>query len=315
MKQTLSAIVTLLGLCAISACSDVSTVSDSTFVVRGEVMTGATQRAAVAGGYVRVLMPQATGAGHWIGLDFGPSSGVPNVAVTNSDGSYTFTVDVSDFDSSRSYPMFLAASDSAQTLTMLAELPQDTAIADARLTIDINPTSTVASEMICPGGAWPPPANSWCYSDPNNASADDTAMQNVIGSALGGSLSSLSTGTPPNWQTFASGFLDDPATYGEIKNILTGQGITFGTATPSSITTSIAALPLAKAPLPGDSNTPPPTPSSGGGSCQLVWDCNNVAGCIADYGADTGTLDEPDLDTCNMVCMASGACYCSSGCQ
>jgi hypothetical protein len=281
----------LLALCCGTlSCSDVSTVSDSTLVVRGKVMTGAHTRTPVAGGFVRVLMPQGSGGGHWVGLGFASTSGVPNKAVTNSDGSYTFTVDWSGLDDSRKYPLFLAASDSAQTLTMIAELPKDTAVPKAQLSIDITPTSTVASQMICPGGVYPPPANSWCYSDPNNPAADNTAMMNVIDTALAGNLSSLSTGTPPNWQTFATGFLNDPSTYGQIKNILTGQGITFGSATAATIASNVAALPLVTAPVPGDANNPTTSDSgSGSGYYYANWDCNNISGCVTVMGHNQGS--------------------------
>ncbi|OFZ21265.1 MAG: hypothetical protein A2X94_07365 [Bdellovibrionales bacterium GWB1_55_8] len=275
-------------------------------------MTGAQTRTPVAGGFVRLLMPQGpNGTGRLVGLSFSSTSGVPNKAVTHSDGSYTFTIDESALTPTREYPLFLAASDSAQTLTMIAELPKDIAIPQAQLTIDINPTSTLAGQLICPGGVSPPPANTWCYSDPNTPAASSAAMRNLIDTALAGNLSGLSTGTPPDWQTFAGGFLNDPSTYEEIKNVLTGQGITWGSATPTTIKSKIATLPLVTPPVPADANTP--VSDNDDDSCRIVWNCNNVAGCITVYGSNTGSAAEPDLATCNAVCASQGACTCQ-GC-
>ncbi len=311
MKSIRLTTLALLVLGGLSSCADVSGVPDKTLVVRGKVTTGTHTATAVSGGYVRLIMPQGTGGGHWIGLDFGSQSGVPSKAVTNTDGSYTFTVDVTAIASITTFPIFLAASDSSQTLTMMAELPADLATDGALLSIDINPVSTAASQMICPGGVYPPPANSWCYSDPNAASTQFSSLETILSNALNSNLSALSPGTPPNWTTFSSGFLNDPSTYTEIKQNLTGAGVTFGTATPSTMISSLASLPLVTKPTPADENSLP-SGTGTSGSCMLVWNCGNGASCTSLYGSNTGSVAEPDAATCASNCHDL-ACSCT-GC-
>jgi hypothetical protein len=293
---------------AVLSCSDVST-TPRTLVVKGTVATGAHTRTNVVGGYVGLLEPQGPNGGQWIRLVFDPSSEMANEATTNADGTYTFTIDMSVFDHPHEYPLYLAASDRAQTLTMLSEIPRDDAVEGGELTIDINPTTTVAGQMICPGGVSPPPANTWCYSDPKSPSADNAAMIGILDKALTGNLISLETGSPPRWGPFASGFLNDPATFTEIKGNLTSQGIILGTATPASIVSTItsADLPLVH---PTQSSAPP---SSGGGGCKLVWDCGTSSQCASVYGGKTGSAAEPDAATCQSICKSQGACTCQ-GC-
>lgn len=300
-------VASVLLVCGVLACEDLSA-APRTLVIRGKVATGAHARTPLAGGYVGVMGPQGPNGGHWIRYGSSATSGLANETTTNSDGSYSYTVTVTTVTSStKGFPFFIAVSDAAQTLTMLAEIPQDLVVEGAELTIDVNPTTTVASQMICPGGAFPPPANTWCYSDPKTGSAATTGMIGILDTALSGKLTSLETGSPPAWPTFASGFLNDPATFTEIKNNLTGQGITIGTATPATIRSSIAALPLVH--LPKASTAPP----ASGASCKLVWNCGASPQCAAVYGAKTGSAAEPDAATCASVCKSQGACTCQ-GC-
>jgi hypothetical protein len=300
----------VLIVCGALSCSlaDSST-GTRVFVIRGKVTTGAHARTPLAGGYLGVLGPQGPNAGHWIRY-VSSSSGV--AAETTSDGSYRYTVAIATVTTTqKGFPFFVAVSDAAQTLTMLSEIPQDLVAEDAELTIDINPTTTAASQMICPGGAFPPPANTWCYSDPKTASAGNTEAIGILGAALSGNLISLETGSPPAWPAFASGFVNDPDTFTKMKSNLTSRGITLDAATPASITSSIAPLPLIH-PIKA-STTPPPPSSSGGGGCKLVWDCGTSSQCASVYGGATGRAAEPDAATCASVCKSQGACTCQ-GC-
>jgi hypothetical protein len=298
----------VLVVCAAVTCACSSSTNAHTLVIRGRVATGAHTRTPVSGGYIGVLGPQGANAGHWVRYASPSSSALP--AVTNSDGTYSYTVEVSRFSTtSKGFPFFIAVSDAAQTFTMLAEIPRDLIVEDADITIDINPTTTTASQMICPGGAFPPPANTWCYSDPATASTSNTGLIDGLDNALGGTLIALETGSPPDWNAFASGFLNDPPTFTAIKNNLSGRGITIDSAaTPSGIASSIAPLPLIH---PLTASTPPP-PSSGGG-CQLVWDCKGSAQCADVYGAPNGKASQPDAQTCASTCKSQGACTCQ-GC-
>ena len=290
-----------------SGCTVPST-TNHTFVIRGKVATGAHTRTPVGGGYVEVLGPQGANAGHWIGYGPPETSGLADMTTTSSDGTYSFTVDLdSVFTSHKGFPYFIAASDAGQTLTMLSEIPRDLIVEGAELTIDINPTTTAASQMICPGGAFPPPANTWCYSDPATASVSNTGMIGILDTALSGTEISLEPGSPPAWGTFASGFLNDPATFTEIKKNLAGQGITIGAATPATIASSIAALPLVH---PAKASTTPP---SSGGGCKLVWDCGTSTQCGMVYGMMRGNAPQPDAATCASTCSSQGACTCQ-GC-
>jgi hypothetical protein len=284
-----------------------------TLVVKGTVATGAHKRVPVSGGYVGLLMPQGPNGGHWIGLGFTSASGLSSTTVIQPDGTYRFTVEVAAVEATEGYPIFVAASDASQTLTMLAELPKDTGVEGADLTIDINPTTTFASEMICPGGVSPPPVNTWCYSDPKAPSVDDAELVALADGALATNLLQLEPGTPPRWATFAAGFLNDPATFAAIKANLTGHGVAFGAATPASIVATLAgaALPLVKPPAPASSSSG--GTSSGGGACKLVWNCGASSQCATVYGAKTGSAAQPDAATCQTNCKAQGACTCQ-GC-
>jgi len=301
-------IVASLMLCGTLACEDTST-PPPTFVIHGTVATGAHTRTPLSGGYVGLLMPQGAHGGHWIGMGFDPSTGLASKTTIRADGTYTFTMDSPSFDATHDFPLFLAASDAAQTFTMLSEIPKDLGVAGADLAIDINPTTTIASEMICPGGVNPPPGNTWCYSDPKTAGANEAAMIGILETALSGDLKDLETGSPPSWSSFASGFLNDPATFTEIKTNLTGQGITFGAATPTSIASTLATAPLPLVKPPGSGGGGGPS----GGGCRLVWDCGTSSQCASVYGGKTGSLAEPDGPTCASVCKSSGACTCQ-GC-
>jgi hypothetical protein len=295
-------VLALVPLCALLCCDLETTTKPRTFVIRGKVTTGAHAPTPVAGAYVGMLGPQGANGGHWI--RYGSSSDIPNTVVTNADGTYSFTIDLHLFESE--IPFFIAVSDSDQTFTMLSVIPADLGVENAELTIDINPATTTASQLVCPGGKAPPPANTWCYSAPSKA---NTELITILETALDGDLSKLETGAPPQWGTFAGGFLNDPATFTEIKNNLTGQGITVGA--PATIIPEIAALPLVKPPT---ARTNPGTgSSSGGGNCQLVWDCKASSQCAQVYGAKTGSAAEPDAATCASICKSQGACTCQ-GC-
>lgn len=276
------------------------------FTVKGTVATGAHTRTPLSGGHLEVFAP---GLAKWTHVGYGIGD-TRYEASTDSAGSYEIVIYVSALDAYH-YPVFLAVSDSAQTFTMLAELPADVAVDGANLVIDINPVTTVASQMICPGGVYPPPNNAWCYSDPKTPSVDNTGMLGLLGDALGGTEIALETGTPPAWGPFAAGFLNDPPTFDAIKKNLTAQGIDLGAATPASIAAAITAAPL---PLVSGSATSGGTKNdagttTGGGTCKLVWDCGASAQCAAAYGAKTGS----DASTCQSVCKSQGACSCQ-GC-
>lgn len=233
----------------------------------------------------------------------------------HSDGTYYYTVFLSIFDSARDYPLFIGASDEGQTFTMLAEIPRDLGIENADLTIDINPTTTVASQMICPGGVYPPPANTWCYSDPKTPSTSNTGMISLLDKALAGSLIDLQTGTPPEWGTFASGFLNETATFAAIKSNLTAQGVPFDPATAASIAALIkgATPSLISPPRGGSSGSSSSSSSSGGTGCKLHWDCGTSKQCASVYGMPIGDAPQPNAATCASTCKAQGACTCQ-GC-
>ena len=278
-------------------------------IVRGTVATGARTRTPVAGGYIGVVVPQTNG---WCRWGFGPCGGIRYGGTTEPDGTYVVRIELSLLSQTRALPAFIAASDAAGTLTMLSELPPDLCTDGADITIDVNPSTTAASQMICPGGTYPPPANTWCYSDPKTASVSNTGLIGVVDGALGGTLISLEPGAPPNWEQFASGLLNDPSTFDAIKTNLTGRGITLGAATPASIASSIGAarLPIVLAPGAGSStDSGPPT----GGACKLVWDCKTSTQCAQVYGAKTGSTPQKDAATCNATCKQQGACTCQ-GC-
>lgn len=284
----------------------------NTFIVRGNVTTGAHTRKPLANARVGILEPQGPNGGRWVQLGFGTTTA--DSTLTNADGSFAFVVDMSIFTERHTYPLYLAASDSAQTFTMFSELPADLATKGASLTIDINPQTTVAGELICPGGVSPPPQNSWCYSDPNaKPSASNSALITILERALEGPESSLEEGLPPEWSTFAAGFLNDPAMWDEIKNNLIGQGISLGDATPSSIVQMIASAPLPPVRPPPDDGSSSSGGTSSGGACRLVWDCGTSSQCATVYGGKTGSAAEPDLTTCQRICKSQGACTCQ-GC-
>jgi hypothetical protein len=289
-------------------------VSARLVVIRGKVTTGAHDRTPLVKGYVGVLGPQGPNAGHWIRYSAAASDGLAGESITHDDGTYVFKITAAAITtkSSKGFPFFIAVSDDAQTFTMLSEIPDDLIHEGADIEVDINPATTVASQMICPGGAFPPPANTWCYSDPNTASTANTELIGIVEGALAGTLISIETGSPPAWPAFAGSVLGDPATFDAISKNLTGRGITLGSATAASIPSLIAALPLVHPgrATPGSSSS---SSSGGGGGCKLVWDCGASSQCATVYGAKTGSAAEPDAATCASVCESQGACTCQ-GC-
>lgn len=292
-------------LVCVVACSDASTSTSAPHVtIHGTVATGAHTRTPLARAYVGVMGPQGPNAGHWIRY-VGSSSGFASEVTTGADGSFTYEVETAVLtDASSGFPFFLAASDDAQTLTMLAEIPHDLVKDGAELAIDINPTTTAASELICPGGASPPPANSWCYSAPASASTNTTALDGIIDHAL--TSLALEPGSPPAWPTFVNGLLSDPPTFSAITQNLATRGITLpASPTATTISSQIEALPLV--------HPPAASSSTSGGSCMLVWNCGTSTQCAGAYGAATGNRAEPDAKTCASVCASSGACSCQ-GC-
>ena len=307
-------IASLIVACAVGAPS-CTPMDDSPKVVtiRGKVATGAHTHTALVGGYVGVLGPQGPNAGHWIRYGSAASSGVISDSVTHDDGTYVFKITASAISTtSKGFPFFIAASDKEQTFTMLSEIPADLIEEGAELTIDITPATTAASQMICPGGAFPPPANTWCYSDPNTASSANTELINIIEGALAGTLISIDTGTPPAWSSFASSILSDAPTFDAVSKNLTGRGISLGSASAATFTTAIAELPLVH-PGRATGSSSSSSSSSGGGNCRLVWDCGGSSQCATVYGAPTGSANEPDAATCLSVCKSRGACTCQ-GC-
>ncbi len=279
-------------------------------MVSGTIATGAHTRTPLTGGWVGLVSPKG---GPWIGLaPFGQTN-------IDKDGTYYFRIFLSNIEALGDYPVFLAASDAGETFTMLAELPADLAKEDADVTIDINPTTTVASLMICPGGVYPPPANAWCYSDPKTPSTSNTGMISLLDQALAGSLISLQATPSLQWGPFASGFLDDAPTFAAIKSNLTDQGIPLGTATPTSILSMMTAASLPVVRLAssggssGSSGTSGTSGTSGGAGCVLKWDCKTSTQCASVYGKPTGTAAQPDAATCASTCKSQGACTCQ-GC-
>jgi hypothetical protein len=290
-----------IGACSSSADDD----KPRTFVVRGRVETGAHARAPVTGGYIQLLKPPAADSGGpWRGTVYTPTK----TGIINADGTYRLTIERWALDFGDKAPIFIGASDTAHTFTLIAEIPLDLSVAGADLVIDINPSTTVAGRMICPGGIYPPPANTWCYSDPKTPSVDKTEMIKIIEDALAGNLTGLQTGEPPQMERFAAGFLNDPPTYDAIKASLTGHGVAFGDATPASITATIEKASVPRIAGAGGSTTPPTT-----GGCQLVWDCKASTQCASVYGKPTGSSPQPDANTCASTCKAQGACTCQ-GC-
>ncbi|MGK5083965.1 hypothetical protein WDW37_11750 [Bdellovibrionota bacterium FG-1] len=294
---TRTALISLLLMLA-SCSNDLSkTATGKTFVIRGKALSGAHPgtRKPVAGGYVGLVSPEPS---KWMPLSFATQSGVPNKAVTNADGSFTFTVDLSIIVTE--YPIFLAVSDSGQTYTMISEIPVNLAVEDAQLDLNINPTTTVAGQMICPGGVYPPKSNGYCYSDPNNASTTKDAMETSIDSLLAGADVAVETGAPPNWKTFITTLLSDAATFDDLKAILNKAGLTSTDLTASAIESSLISLPIVTEPVYGiddnDPNPSTPSDSSGGGSCSGGW-IGSEASCVP-LGAGGSCVCSGSTSTC-----------------
>ena len=72
--------------------------------------------------YVGLILPSKGGLYEG---GFSTTSGIPNKAVSGSDGSYTFKVDTGFLTYTSSYPIFLGATSSDQSFTMLALLDSD----------------------------------------------------------------------------------------------------------------------------------------------------------------------------------------------
>ncbi|MGK5087089.1 hypothetical protein WDW86_05985 [Bdellovibrionota bacterium FG-2] len=293
--------VALATLLSLVACSDVTkTATTKTFVIRGKAQKGAhpKTRTPVAGGYVGLVSPEPS---KWMGLSFATNSGVPNKAVTNADGTFTVTVDLTIIVTE--HPIYLGVSDSDQTYTMISEIPENLVAEDAQLELDINPTTTVAGAMICPGGIYPPKSNGYCYSDPNNASTTKDSMVSSIDDLLAGADAFVEPGTPPNWTTFMTTLFSDTATFDELKAIVAAAGLTSASFTASAITTAMIDLPIVTEPIYGiDDNDPTPSTSSTGdtggasGTCSGGW-IGSMASCVP-LGAGGSCVCSGSTNTC-----------------
>lgn len=294
----------VVGVALLGACTEPE--PEHTLVVRGRITTGAHAGKPLASAWVGILGPQGPKGGHWIRYVSSSASGLANETLSSEDGTYRYETEVLG-GTTVGIPYFIAVSDAEQTFTMLAELPRDLMVEGAEITIDVDPATTAASQLVCPGGVFPPPAGAWCYSDPSRASTRSSELVGILREALAGSASTLETGTPPAWAPFLRGLLADPATLARVEANLVSGGITVGNATPASIAGSVAALPLVH---PGKSTS---SPAPSGSGCRLVWDCGASSQCATVYGAKTGSAAEPDAATCASICKSQGACTCQ-GC-
>ncbi len=290
-------ILSLLVLFASCSNDATKTATGKTFVIRGKALTGAhpKTRKPVAGGFVGLVSPEPS---KWMGLSFATNSGVPNKTVTQADGSFTFTVDISIIVTT--YPIFLAVSDSAQTYTMISEIPVNLAVEDAQVDMDINPTTSVAGQMICPGGVYPPKGNGYCYSDPHNASTTKDAMETSIDNLLAGADVAVEMATPGDWKTFITTLLGDAPTFAELKAILNKAGLTSTDLTATAIDSALITLPIVTEPVYGiDDNDPTPTTtsdSSSGGSCSGGW-IGSESSCVP-LGAGGSCVCSGSKSTC-----------------
>ncbi len=294
----------------VASCSDVETVSDSTFIVRGKAMTGARTRSPVVGGYVGLVSPEPQ---QWMTLAFAAGSGVPNKAVTLADGSFTFKVETSAVTDAADYPIFLAVTDSAQTQTLISEIPRDLVVAGAQLQLDLNPTTTAASELICPGGVYPPPSGAYCYSDPNHASSTRVSLIAIIDVSLAGTNGSLEASATLNWKSFMTTLLSDATAFSQLQSIATSAGLTSSSFTATAIPNAIIALPKVTQPIPGvDDNAPSESTSDGG--CQASWSCGSSTQCATVMGGSSGTRTGfSERTSCDAWCAQNipGNCSCS----
>lgn len=309
--------VTLLALAFIHmACSDIAKTSNSNFIIRGKAQTGAHTRKAVSGGYVGILLPGQAG---WTSARFSKTSGIPNKAVTQTDGSYTMKIDMGLLTTTEGYPAFVAVSDSTQTFTLLAEIPKDLAIEGAQLQLDINPSTTATSLLVCPGGKYPPGNGAYCYSDPNKTSSYDGLFVSTLESALATALTSLETTTPPNWATFLTKILADSATFDALKAVATTAGISSTAFTASAIPSAVSGATIPKVSVPTlgvDDNDPTPADSSSSGGCTATWSCGSSSQCAKVMGASNGTVSGfSTSSSCEAWCTQyiPGNCSCG-GC-
>lgn len=302
---TAAAVLLLLGV----SCADVEKLSSPTLVIRGKAMTGAHTRTPVAGGFVGMISPEPS---TWMRLSFAAESGVPNKTVTAADGSFTFLTSVSTLTLSSDYATFLAVSDAEQTFTMMTEIPHDLAVDGAQLQLDINPTTTAAAELICPGGVYPPPSGAYCYSDPNHASTTRTSLMIKIDASLAGTNLALEPGATSNWRSFMTTLLSDTTAFADLKAILQDAGLT-SNLTAAGISNAVTAVPKITKPIYGvDDNTPADDSSTG--SCGASWSCGSSQQCKVIMGGASGTKSGfSDSSACQSWCTTyiPGNCSCS----
>ncbi len=265
--------------CIALGCSDV-TDRGRTLTVRGTVATGARTRTAVAGGYIELLRPGST----WTQRQFAAESEIPNKAVTNTDGTYTFSVSISSLEDYTDRPWFIAASNAAGTLTMLSMIPINLAETGAELQLDVNPTTTATALLHCPGGVYPPPSGAYCYEDPNGDSSNIQAMNTAIDNSLSGTNVSLQANGTANWASFLTTLLSDAALYQQLLNIVQTADFSTTNFTPSAIPGAVTTLPYVTAPATSDNNAPSSdsdddSSDSGGCECNDGSSCTNHSDC------------------------------------
>ncbi len=308
-----------LFLSILTSCSDVISDPDSSFIVRGKASTSAhASGGVVAGGFVGIIFPSKKG--FYTG-SFSTTSGIPNKVVTGDDGGFTYKIDLAAIANGKYHPIFVGVSDAAQTFTILSQIPFDKVVSGAQLSMDVDPITNAASQLICPGGVYPPPSGTYCYSDPSNTSADSKLMQKVINNSLAGPNLTLEPGAPPDWKAFLTALLNDASAFSQLQAIMNGAGLSSVGFTPAAIPGALATASKVTKPIVGTDDNVPPTTGGGtptgtgtaGSGCVLKWNCGSSAQCAALFGSPTGTYPETSAASCNSFIQTScsgGACQC-----
>ena len=110
----------------------------------------------VANRPVRIVQPGRNG---WTAVPVEP-------VMTDDNGDYTITVNVDVLTSGG--PVYIAATDPTESYPLMATIPGDLIYAGT-IELAIDRTTTAAAVMHCPGGMYPPPRGSYCYSDPDES--------------------------------------------------------------------------------------------------------------------------------------------------
>lgn len=279
---------------ALAACGAGSADSFPSVTLKGVVASGAVSRTPVTGAYVRVFRLGKSGEQPWPQVSFSPDSKIPNAVAARSDGAYTMRLQHSVAASHSGLPLFVMASDSAGAFTLAAQIPAYQLAVGTEISLDVNPITTAAGVMRCPGGVYPPKSSgAYCWQDPNDTGTTRLVIRIAAALFEDNALGSRASDLPA--------FIGDLLANVTVKEEMQSQARRLGTDpaifdSPRNVQDQLANLPVVDQPSAADLNGANPLGEGG-------------------KGGGTGTGGTGGVgDSCHCTCDDGRRCTSNSDC-